>query len=357
MRVDWTAPNRRAGLRHGRAAPRRRVVACSTSASARGARRRSMCSADAVRYFCSSRRSRSATPRSTIAGARFGRRPLAPRLSPKKTIEGAIGGFVVAPVFLFFAGPLLCACGVARCIVAAVGVALVIAGHCRRSLRIDAQARRRREGQFGAHSRSRRRARSHRRAAVRRRRCSTCISECRLRLTRVDEAHRHPRFDRLDRHERARGGRRASRPRRSRRPCGRRQRRNCLPRRCARYRPRAVAMASGPALDAAARGVDGPLPLRATARAATGLIAVATHPDVDVVLCASSGTAALEADARGDRGRQDHRPRQQGSAGDGRWSRDGCGAAPRRRHSARRQRAQRDSSVPARRGSRTNCGG
>lgn len=33
-------------------------------------------------------------------GRAFGRRPLAPRLSPKKTIEGAIGGFLVAPAFL-----------------------------------------------------------------------------------------------------------------------------------------------------------------------------------------------------------------------------------------------------------------
>jgi phosphatidate cytidylyltransferase len=41
------------------------------------------------------------------SGRAFGRRPLAPRLSPKKTIEGALGGFVVAPIFLYFAGPYL----------------------------------------------------------------------------------------------------------------------------------------------------------------------------------------------------------------------------------------------------------
>ena len=30
---------------------------------------------------------------------------MAPALSPKKTIEGAIGGFVLAPVFLYVMGP------------------------------------------------------------------------------------------------------------------------------------------------------------------------------------------------------------------------------------------------------------
>ena len=34
------------------------------------------------------------------SGRTFGRRPLAPTLSPKKTIEGAIGGFVLAPLAL-----------------------------------------------------------------------------------------------------------------------------------------------------------------------------------------------------------------------------------------------------------------
>ena len=33
-------------------------------------------------------------------GRTFGRRPLAPTISPKKTIEGAIGGFVLAPLAL-----------------------------------------------------------------------------------------------------------------------------------------------------------------------------------------------------------------------------------------------------------------
>jgi len=61
-----------------------------------------------------------------------------------------------------------------------------------------------------------------------------------------------------------------------------------------RYRPRVLAMATGHALDAAMGrfGVSRP---KVCAAGADGLLAVATHPDVDVLLCASSGTAALEA--------------------------------------------------------------
>ena len=62
----------------------------------------------------------------------------------------------------------------------------------------------------------------------------------------------------------------------------------------ARYQPRVAAMASGGAVDrltqtGAARGIE----IGGTGRA--GLVAVASHPDVDLVLCASSGTDALEA--------------------------------------------------------------
>lgn len=38
------------------------------------------------------------------AGRLFGRHPLAPRISPKKTVEGAVGGFLLAPAVLALAG-------------------------------------------------------------------------------------------------------------------------------------------------------------------------------------------------------------------------------------------------------------
>jgi 1-deoxy-D-xylulose-5-phosphate reductoisomerase len=61
-----------------------------------------------------------------------------------------------------------------------------------------------------------------------------------------------------------------------------------------RYRPALVAMATGRALDRLRHATGGTLPA-VTSDGPHGLIAVATHPDVDIVICASSGTAALEA--------------------------------------------------------------
>ena len=60
----------------------------------------------------------------------------------------------------------------------------------------------------------------------------------------------------------------------------------------ARYRPAIVALASGAAADRF-RAAGGTAPVLVCGP--EGLVAVATHPDVDIVLCASSGTAALEA--------------------------------------------------------------
>jgi 1-deoxy-D-xylulose-5-phosphate reductoisomerase len=62
----------------------------------------------------------------------------------------------------------------------------------------------------------------------------------------------------------------------------------------ARYRPRAIAMASGAALDELKTATTVSVPACHGA-GGDGLVAVATHPDVDLVLCASSGTTALEA--------------------------------------------------------------
>ena len=60
------------------------------------------------------------------------------------------------------------------------------------------------------------------------------------------------------------------------------------------FRPRAVAMASGAAVDRLRRHGIGDA-AEVVGHGSDGLVALATHPDVDMVLCASSGTAALEA--------------------------------------------------------------
>jgi 1-deoxy-D-xylulose-5-phosphate reductoisomerase len=64
-----------------------------------------------------------------------------------------------------------------------------------------------------------------------------------------------------------------------------------------RYRPRVLSMASEPALaEVRARlGVGTRQAVDVFAHGGHGLVETATHPDVDLVLCASSGTAALEA--------------------------------------------------------------
>ena len=61
-----------------------------------------------------------------------------------------------------------------------------------------------------------------------------------------------------------------------------------------RYRPQVVAMATSDGVDRVRAALAGDGPARVLA-GAEGLVAVATHPDVDIVICASSGTAALEA--------------------------------------------------------------
>src|SRR4051812_19320911 len=62
----------------------------------------------------------------------------------------------------------------------------------------------------------------------------------------------------------------------------------------ARYRPRLAAMATGAAIDRLRQSTAGnAVTIAGSGR--DGLVAVASHPDADVVLCASSGTEALEA--------------------------------------------------------------
>jgi len=61
----------------------------------------------------------------------------------------------------------------------------------------------------------------------------------------------------------------------------------------ARYQPAIAAMATGEAIDRLIGSGVGGVTIGGTGR--DGLVAVASHPDADVVLCASSGTEALEA--------------------------------------------------------------
>ncbi|MSO31071.1 MAG: 1-deoxy-D-xylulose-5-phosphate reductoisomerase [Acidobacteria bacterium] len=61
----------------------------------------------------------------------------------------------------------------------------------------------------------------------------------------------------------------------------------------ARYHPNIVAMATGAALDRLATSLPANVLMAGTGR--DGLVAVASHPDAELVLCASAGTEALEA--------------------------------------------------------------
>jgi len=62
-------------------------------------------------------------------GRMFGRRPLAPTISPKKTIEGAIGGVVFAMAFLMIVGGRLFP-DAALISLALIGLAVVVLGIC-----------------------------------------------------------------------------------------------------------------------------------------------------------------------------------------------------------------------------------
>ena len=62
----------------------------------------------------------------------------------------------------------------------------------------------------------------------------------------------------------------------------------------ARYRPDTVSMATGEGIDRF-RSACGANSAVAAGTGAAGLVAVATHPSADIVICASAGTAGLEA--------------------------------------------------------------
>src|SRR5579872_1546530 len=62
-----------------------------------------------------------------------------------------------------------------------------------------------------------------------------------------------------------------------------------------RYGPQVVALASDEAVARLRSGAAWPDGVRLAGAGRAGLIEVATHPDADIVLCASSGTEALEA--------------------------------------------------------------
>lgn len=63
------------------------------------------------------------------SGRLFGRHPLAPAISPKKTIEGALGGAVFATLFMVFAGPWVFPLA-ERISLALLGLAIVALGIC-----------------------------------------------------------------------------------------------------------------------------------------------------------------------------------------------------------------------------------
>jgi phosphatidate cytidylyltransferase len=63
------------------------------------------------------------------SGRAWGRRPLAPAISPKKTVEGALGGLIAAALFVAAAGPSVIPAG-GRVSLAALGLCIALLGIC-----------------------------------------------------------------------------------------------------------------------------------------------------------------------------------------------------------------------------------
>jgi predicted CDP-diglyceride synthetase/phosphatidate cytidylyltransferase len=85
------------------------------------------------------------------SGTLLGSRKLAPVISPKKTIEGAIGGLVAAVIAGWGLGQWALP-GRAPAVLAGVAIVLAIAGMVGGLVRVAAQTQRRRQGQFVADS-------------------------------------------------------------------------------------------------------------------------------------------------------------------------------------------------------------
>jgi len=61
-------------------------------------------------------------------GRALGRRPLAIHLSPKKTVEGALGGFIVAPLFFAYSAYYFVPAATDKLVLGGLGIALVMTG-------------------------------------------------------------------------------------------------------------------------------------------------------------------------------------------------------------------------------------
>ena len=95
-----------------------------------------------------------------LGGRLFGRRPLAPSISPNKTFEGLFCGMLIAVLAVFFAG--LYQTWMTQGNALLLGIAVAVARPARRPVRVDGQARRGRQGRGQRFRRPRRRARPSR---------------------------------------------------------------------------------------------------------------------------------------------------------------------------------------------------
>ena len=263
-----------------------------------------------------------------FTGRAFGRRKLAPAISPGKTWEGVYGALAAVAVYALALVPLAPRAGYSSEVSATatgawVALALAIAALSieGRPRRVAAQAPCRCQGQRHAAARARRRTRSHRRAAVvdagRRaprsvvpamtmRRVSLLGATGSIGASTLDVIARHPeRFEVV-----ALAANRDA---------------DKLAALCRRYRPRLAALRDADAARALEQDLAGTgLPTQVLAGEA-GLCAVAAMPEADTVLAAIVGARGPRADARRRACGQAHPAREQGGARDRRGRLHGCG--------------------------------